>query len=161
MAKFFDQLEKADDIDSGILKDTKIHKVMKGIVKLTGIPKDEEFHFKDRSAKLLDSWNKLLGESSDKPRPSTANGEKKEDGEADAKTDEKAESAEKDKKEEKTDNAEQSKNEEDSKAEGDDTAMHDAEPVANKDDKPAEVEDSKAGGEKTEGAESKEDEAAA
>lgn len=107
MAKFFEQLEKADDIDGAILRDTKIHKVMKGIVKLPGdIPRESEFHFKERSQKLLDNWSKLLGESTEKPKPAATNGEHKDEAAPDspAKEEEKEEA---EKKEEATEPVEQ------------------------------------------------------
>lgn len=62
MADYFSSLENSKDIEASVIKSTKIHKVLKGIVKLTSIPHDEEFSFKERSAKLLESWSKLLGE---------------------------------------------------------------------------------------------------
>ena len=133
MASFFDQLEKADDIDAGILRNTKIHKVMKGIVKLSNIPKDEEFHFKDRSAALLETWTKLLEESTEKPRPSTANGEK--EGEPEAKSEEKKEEEEATKEDgvaEKVGEVDEGKD-----AAGD-IVMSDADAVNGKDEKPAE-----------------------
>lgn len=57
MAEFFTQLEAYPDLDAQIIATTKIHKVLKGIVKLPTIPNDEEHDFKKRSQALLDSWN--------------------------------------------------------------------------------------------------------
>ena len=62
MADYFHSLETQKDIEASIIKSTKIHKVLKGIVKLTSIPRDEEYNFKERSAKLLEDWSKILGE---------------------------------------------------------------------------------------------------
>lgn len=171
MAKFFDQLEKADDIDAGILRDTKIHKVMKGIVKLTSIPKDEDFHFKDRSAALLETWNKLLGDSSDKPRPSTANGEKKETMEVDVKSDDKKESEEKngekedqkegEKEEETSESVEKSDLAEEKTDTPNDVAMPDADTAdaaGEKDVKVTEADTAQVDGEKIDGADAKSEE---
>ena len=136
MAKYFEQLERADDIDAAILKETKIHKVMKGIVKLASIPKDEEYRFKQRSQTLLDGWSQLLGEPAEKPRPATANGEKKEETAAEpaAKSEEKKEAEEK--KEEATEPVEQTSLGNDAQ----DEAMPDAGAEEVKTDKPADTE---------------------
>lgn len=69
MAQYFDSLESVKSLEATIIRETRIHKVLKGIMKLESIPKDEEFDFKDRSKKLLDAWNKVLG---DEPGPSDA-----------------------------------------------------------------------------------------
>ena len=127
MAKYFEQLEKTEDIDAQILRDTKIHKVMKGIGKLENIPKDDEYQFKKRSQVLLENWSKLLGESTvDKARPPTAGGEKKEEGDTEPvdKSEDKTESEEKT--EEKTEPVEQTMPGDDAKDEATDTAMPDA-----------------------------------
>ena len=42
---------------SNIIGQTKIHKVLKKILKLSNIPKEEEFQFKSQSQSLLDKWN--------------------------------------------------------------------------------------------------------
>ncbi|KAF2835482.1 hypothetical protein M501DRAFT_941806 [Patellaria atrata CBS 101060] len=60
MAEHFNSLEKYPDLDASIIRETKIHKVLKGIIKLNSIPKDEEFKFKERSTTLLNHWNKVL-----------------------------------------------------------------------------------------------------
>ena len=70
MAEFFGQLEKYDNLEPSIIRTTKIHKVLKAIVKLASIPKDEELGFKKRSADLLEIWNKRMegeGEAAAKP----------------------------------------------------------------------------------------------
>lgn len=70
MAEFFGQLEKYDNLEPSIIRTTKIHKVLKAIVKLASIPKDEELGFKTRSAELLEIWNKRMeseGEAAPKP----------------------------------------------------------------------------------------------
>lgn len=69
MAEFFGQLEKYDNLEPSIIRTTKIHKVLKAIVKLASIPKDEEFSFKKRSADLLEIWNKRMeGEGDAAPK---------------------------------------------------------------------------------------------
>lgn len=65
MAEYFASLEKYTDLDVNIIRATKIHKVLKAILKLSSIPKDEEYHFKDRCTSLLDSWSKLLVDEGD------------------------------------------------------------------------------------------------
>jgi len=69
MADFFGQLEKYDNLEPSIIRTTKIHKVLKAIVKLASIPKDEEYGFKTRSADLLEIWNKRMeGEGEAAPK---------------------------------------------------------------------------------------------
>lgn len=80
MGEFFGQLEKYDNLEPSIIRTTKIHKVLKAIVKLASIPKDEELGFKRRSAELLEIWNKRMegegetAQKSDEKAPET-NGE--------------------------------------------------------------------------------------
>jgi hypothetical protein len=80
MGEFFGQLEKYDNLEPQIIRTTKIHKVLKAIVKLASIPKDEELGFKRRSADLLEIWNKRMegdgepAQKSDEKAPET-NGE--------------------------------------------------------------------------------------
>lgn len=70
MAGFFTQLEEHVDLEPAIIRNTKVHKVLKGIVKLSSIPKDEEFNFKKRSAALLETWNKRMAADGDAAPPS-------------------------------------------------------------------------------------------
>ena len=65
MAEHFASLEKYTDLDVNIIRTTKVHKVLKAILKLSSIPRDEEYHFKDRCASLLNSWSKLLEDEGD------------------------------------------------------------------------------------------------
>jgi hypothetical protein len=60
MSEFVTKLEGYADLEVSIIRATKINKVLKAILKLTTIPKEEEFKFKPRSQSLLDKWNKLL-----------------------------------------------------------------------------------------------------
>jgi hypothetical protein len=53
-------LENFQDLESAIIRDTKIAKLLKVILKLTNLPQDEEFKFKDRCGKLLAGWNAIL-----------------------------------------------------------------------------------------------------
>lgn len=89
MATFIKKLEAYDDkLEVSIIRNTKINKVLKGIIKLNSIPKDEEFNFRERSVKLLGVWNQLLGaepaeaekpgKDEKKASPSTTNGVHKE-----------------------------------------------------------------------------------
>ncbi|VUC34488.1 unnamed protein product [Clonostachys rosea] len=48
------------NLEVPIIKATKINKVMKAILKLDSIPREEEFKFKARAQALLDQWNKLM-----------------------------------------------------------------------------------------------------
>lgn len=65
MAEYFSSLEAMDDLEHSTIRNTKIHKVLKAIVKLSAIPKDDEYHFKQRSYDLLHKWQKILSESAD------------------------------------------------------------------------------------------------
>lgn len=60
MAEFITKLEGYADLEVSIIRLTKINKVLKAIIKLPSIPKEEEYKFKDRSQTLLDKWNTLL-----------------------------------------------------------------------------------------------------
>lgn len=62
MATYIKKLEAYNGtLEVSIIRQTKINKVLKGILKLNTIPKDEEYHFRERSVKLLGIWNQLLG----------------------------------------------------------------------------------------------------
>jgi hypothetical protein len=76
MADFFTQLENYDNLEPSIIRVTKIHKVLKAIVKLVTIPKDEEYNFKKRSAAMLETWNKRM-ESDAEVVPASATAESK------------------------------------------------------------------------------------
>lgn len=75
MSEFVSKLEGYADLEVAIIRATKINKVLKAILKLSSIPKEEEFQFKPRSQTLLDKWNKLLateqGTPIAAPAPST------------------------------------------------------------------------------------------
>ena len=60
MSDFLHELEEYPDLEGSIIRVTKIHKVLKQILKLNVIPLEQEFHFKDRSRNLLAKWNETL-----------------------------------------------------------------------------------------------------
>lgn len=60
MSEFVNLLENFADLEVSIIRATKINKVLKAILKLDSIPREEEFEFKKRSQALLDKWNKLM-----------------------------------------------------------------------------------------------------
>lgn len=84
MATYFDKLEKHTDLEVSIIRSTKINKVLKMIVKLNSIPRDEEFNFRHRAMSILSNWKNIL--DADTPGPAdkddkpTVNGTKDEDG---------------------------------------------------------------------------------
>lgn len=60
MSDYLVKLEQFPDLETEIIKATKINKVLKAMLKLETIPKEEEFNFKPRSQVLLEKWTKLL-----------------------------------------------------------------------------------------------------
>lgn len=60
MSNYLSKVEAHPDLEGSILRATKIHKVLKAMIRLDSIPKDDEYHFKKRSRELLDKWNKTL-----------------------------------------------------------------------------------------------------
>ncbi|KAM0492421.1 hypothetical protein ACHAP8_009941 [Fusarium lateritium] len=74
MSEYVTMLEKLKDLEVSIIRTTKINKVLKAILKLESIPREDEFHFKDRSQVLLDKWNKLLTAETAAPAAESANG---------------------------------------------------------------------------------------
>lgn len=78
MANYITKLEGYGDLEVSIIRTTKINKVLKAIIKLNSIPKDEEHKFRDRSAELLGKWTKILGAEPDtkeeEPHTNGANG---------------------------------------------------------------------------------------
>lgn len=69
MSDYLKQLELHDDLEAEVIKKTKVHKVLKAIIKLDSIPKEEEYDFKKRSNDLLGKWNGALAAESE---PATA-----------------------------------------------------------------------------------------
>jgi hypothetical protein len=72
MCDLITRLETFTDLEGSIIRTTKIHKVLRAIIKLTSIPRDEEFQFKKRSHDLLAVWNKIL--ASEPETPTAASG---------------------------------------------------------------------------------------
>ncbi|KAF2187750.1 hypothetical protein K469DRAFT_725217 [Zopfia rhizophila CBS 207.26] len=70
MSEYLKQLEAYTDLEAEVIKKTKVHKVLKAIIKLNSIPKEEEHQFKKRSNDLLNSWNRAL--AADVETPTTA-----------------------------------------------------------------------------------------
>ncbi|KAL4888656.1 hypothetical protein BDV59DRAFT_196274 [Aspergillus ambiguus] len=96
MSTYFSKLEKYSELEVSIIRQTKINKVLKMIVKLSSIPRDEEFQFRQRAINLLSKWKTLLDadttaedkpkangvqkeESVDTPAPAETEGEKEEE----------------------------------------------------------------------------------
>lgn len=71
MSEFVSKLEGYSDLEVSIIRLTKINKVLKAIIKLPSIPKEEEYKFKSRSQTLLDKWNKLLANDQGTPVANT------------------------------------------------------------------------------------------
>lgn len=67
MSEFVSKLEGYAELEVSIIRATKINKVLKAILKLPSIPKEEDFRFKPRSQSLLDKWNKLLASEQGTP----------------------------------------------------------------------------------------------
>jgi hypothetical protein len=65
MSAILTKLETYPELEGSIIRSTKIHKVLKAMLRLGSIPKDEEYHFKSRSADLLVKWNKILADDPD------------------------------------------------------------------------------------------------
>lgn len=82
MSDFLSELEAYPDLEGSIIRATKIHKVLKAMIKLPSIPLDEEFDFRTRSHDLLAKWNEILsndpsaqkGEGSKSQAPAKTNG---------------------------------------------------------------------------------------
>lgn len=73
MSDYISKLEAFPDLEVSIIRATKINKVLKGILKLDSIPKEDEYKFKSRSQVVLDQWTKLLAVD-EKPSGEPANG---------------------------------------------------------------------------------------
>lgn len=74
MSDYITKLEGFPDLEVSIIRATKINKVLKAILKLENIPKEDEFNFKSRSQVLLDKWNKLLTADAPTAPSAEANG---------------------------------------------------------------------------------------
>jgi len=67
MHENLNQLQTYPDLEASIIKTTKINKVLKGIIKLATIPREEEFDFKKRCNELLAKWNTALSADDSAP----------------------------------------------------------------------------------------------
>ena len=74
MSEHLAKLESYPDLDVNIMRETKINKVLKAIIKLEDIPREDEFNFKQRSMALLEKWNKLLAADDVAPASNGING---------------------------------------------------------------------------------------
>ena len=75
VSDYLTKLEGFPDLEVGVIRETKINKVLKAILKIVTIPREEDFKFKSRSQTLLDKWNKLLAAE---PTAAATNGAAKE-----------------------------------------------------------------------------------
>lgn len=74
MDEHIKSLEQDPELEVSIIRNTKINKVLKAILKIPEIPKEDTYRFKERSAKLLTTWNTILGTpaeatAADTPKP--------------------------------------------------------------------------------------------
>jgi hypothetical protein len=60
MSGHLKQLEDLKNLEAETIRKTKVHKVLRAILKLPSIPKEEEYGFKKRSTTLLQSWTGAL-----------------------------------------------------------------------------------------------------
>lgn len=60
MSDYLVELENLPELEGSIIRATKIHKVLKAMIKLPSIPLDEDFQFQSRSINLLAKWNEIL-----------------------------------------------------------------------------------------------------
>ena len=71
MSDYLKQLEAHEDLEAEVIKKTKVHKVLKAIIKLNSIPKEEEHNFKQRSNDLLTKWSGALASADPEPAGTT------------------------------------------------------------------------------------------
>jgi len=69
MSTYLKKLEDYSELEASILRSTKIHKVLKAMIKLQTIPRDAEYNFKKRSMDLLQKWTQILNESTEEEEP--------------------------------------------------------------------------------------------
>ncbi|KAJ4372414.1 hypothetical protein N0V83_004188 [Neocucurbitaria cava] len=84
MSEYVKQLEQHHDLEAEVIRKTKVHKVLKAIIKLGSIPKEDEYNFKKRSNDLLTKWGGALAAETEPAIATTAaepstNGVKHED----------------------------------------------------------------------------------
>ncbi|EST08478.1 PWWP domain protein [Kalmanozyma brasiliensis GHG001] len=78
----FKTVEEYDGMTAEHLRTTKIGKVMKRVMQLSDIPRDDEFHFKERAEKLCAKWGAIMAGGDAAPKEEGASGEVKENGDA-------------------------------------------------------------------------------
>jgi len=61
----FKTVEACDDMTVDQLRSTKIGKVMKRIHLLPEVPRDDEFHFRERAGELMKRWSVLLDQAAE------------------------------------------------------------------------------------------------
>ena len=66
MDEHLQALEQHTDLEPEIIRDTKANKLLKVILKLPNILRDEEFKFKERCRVLLERWTRILQSEDDK-----------------------------------------------------------------------------------------------
>jgi hypothetical protein len=74
MSDYLKQLEAHDDLEAEVIKKTKVHKVLKAIIKLNSIPKEDEYSFKQRSSDLLTKWGGALAADAEPATEPATNG---------------------------------------------------------------------------------------
>lgn len=85
MNDYLKQLEDVKNLEAETIRKTKVHKVLKAILKIESIPKEDEYNFKTRCTALLTSWGKALaadestGESSVAPATNGVKHDEKKD----------------------------------------------------------------------------------
>ena len=92
MSEYLKQLEAHEDLEAEVIKKTKVHKVLRAIMKLESIPMEDDFGFKKRSTELLTKWSGALASD---PESNGANGVKNEEREKSESAKEEAPAAEK------------------------------------------------------------------
>lgn len=60
MSGYLRDLEAHGDLEAEVIKKTKVHKVLKAIIKLNSIPQEDVHKFKQRSSDLLTKWGGAL-----------------------------------------------------------------------------------------------------
>lgn len=68
LAKYISSLEGLPDLEPRVIRLVKIDKVLKAILKLEDIPKEDEFHFRGRCERLLEKYHETLDAVARGPR---------------------------------------------------------------------------------------------
>ena len=58
---YLGKLETYPGLEGDIIRSTKIHKVLRAMIRLPSIPKDETYNLKKRAVELLQKWTSILG----------------------------------------------------------------------------------------------------